>query len=171
MASPRNLRWVYVAAGIVLAGLATAGLYRFLGPVGLLLFAPAWGALLALPLLDGVGAGLRLVRWTRWFDVQGRYYEHRGRWIDIVEDDAGQRFVRIAHVRLVLPGLPADATFAQLYADRVLARGTPALAYLRDDALLEYLARSQSPDAAKLHRWLYREVALPGRNRRERAGR
>ena len=171
MADRKSYRTLYLASGVVLVGLLTAGFHHVFGIVGFLMAAPLWGALLALPILDGFGAGARLMRWLSWIDVDGRYYEHRARWVDVVEDSGGQRFIRLGHVRQFLPDLPADATFVQLYADRTLTHGRIAHAYLRDDALLEYLAKASTDDAIKLRQWVDREVLRPGKKRREHEGR
>lgn len=166
-----SLRPVAVASSIVVCALLTVVMFHLCGPIGIVLMAPVWGGLLALPLLDGFAAAIRLMRWLSWIDVEGHYYEHRARWVDVVEDAGGQRFIRVDHLRQFLPDLPADATFVLLYAGRTLAHGRPALAYLRDDALLEYLAKASSDDAIKLHQWVDRHVLRPGKKRREHEGR
>jgi len=171
MAGRKSYPTIYLALGVVLAGLLTAGFHRFFGATGFLMAAPLWGALLALPILDSFGAGARALRWLSWIDVDGRYYAHRARWVDVVEDTGGQRFIRLDHVRQFLPGLPADATFIHLYTDRTLTHGRLAHAYLRDDAVLEYLAKASSDDAIKLRQWVDREVLRPGKKRREYEGR
>ena len=171
MADRKSYRPIYLAFGVVLAGVLAAGLFRLFGPIGFVMTAPLWGALLALPILDGFGAAAYWMRWLSWIDVEGRYYEHRARWVDVVEDSGGQRFIRLEHVRQFLPELPADATFVQLYADRTLTHGRIVHAYLRDDALLEYLAKASSDDAIKLRQWVDREVLRPGKKRREHEGR
>jgi hypothetical protein len=163
----KGLRLVHLAVGIAGVTALTLGLHRLFGAVGFVFAAPAWGALLALPLLEAAGAALRLLRRAQWAGVEGRYYEHRGRWVDIVEDGAGRRFVRIAHVRRFLPGLPPDETIARIYPDRIRHAAPRAPAYLRDDALADYLAGTHTSDATKLRLWLQRDVIVPGTRRRE----
>ncbi len=171
MAAWKTYPKTYFAAGLAFVGGATAGVYHFMGPIGVVLLSPLWGALLAVPILDGFSAYARLMRWAAWVDVDGHYYEHRARWMDIVEDGGGERFIRIEHVRQFLLDLPADAVFARIYPGRTLIHGRLSLIYLRDDALLEYLAHASSDDALKMRRWVDRDVRRPGQKRREHEGR
>ncbi len=166
MAARKSYRISRLLAGVVACGLLTWALFRSVGPIGIVTSAPVWGLFFALPILDGASAFGRFVRYLSWRDVDGRYYEHRGIWIDVVEDAQRERFVRLEHVRQILPDLASTPSLRRRYADRTLTRED--LAYLRDDALLDYLGERTSPDAVKLKIWLEKTVALPGRNARAR---
>jgi len=159
-------RRAWLAVGVLALGLFTWELWRLDGPIGLLIASPGWGALLARPLLDGAGDAWRGVRRLAWRGVEGRHYAHRGRRIDVVEDADGQRFLRLAHLRVVLQGLPSDEALARRFQGRMLRHGSPGRPYLRDDALIEYLAPAQTPDALRLRHWVEKDVAGPGRRRR-----
>jgi hypothetical protein len=166
MAAWKPYQGITLAAMVAACALLSWGLFHGLGAIGLVMMAPVWGVVLALPILDGLSAFGHLIRLAAWRDVAGRYYEHRGVWMDVVEDEARQRFVRLEHVRRFLPDLPSDASLRHRYAGLVLER--ESYAYLQDEALIDYLDKATTPDGVKLQVWLEKNVALPGRNARAR---
>jgi len=140
--------------------------WRLLGLIGLVVGAPLVGVALARPILELLDMARHKTTELVYRDVSGRHFVHRGQMLDISEDEAQCRWLRLGDVRKLLPGLPADQTLQQLRPDgvRLASAGQPAR--IRAEALLELLARAQDPDTLKFRHWLEREVVFPAARRR-----
>ncbi|WIT12342.1 hypothetical protein PFX98_01680 [Paucibacter sediminis] len=143
--------------------------WRWLGPVGLVVGAPLLGVALARPILDLLGMARHKTTEVVYRDVSGRHFVHRGQMLDIADDAAQFRWLRISDVRKLIHGLPADQTLQQLRPDGVhLGEKNSQPARIQAEALLELLAKAQDPDTLKFKHWLAQEVVFPAAQRRER---
>jgi hypothetical protein len=163
---------------LVLAGVSWA-LYAGIGPVALVLVAPAWGFLLSRPLMALLGAFKQQAQAAAMAPIDGHLYQYKGRWMAVAEDEADERWLRAEHVRQVVPGLPADDRLLHLLGDTGCRRfqgvgSLPGLKdkalYVHDAALLQLLARAQQDDTVRFKVWVEREVQRPGALRRARQG-
>jgi hypothetical protein len=143
-------------------------LFRLLGPVGILFAALPFGLALRRPLIDLLFEIVPALRRLAYHDVEGRYYVFKGAPIDIVEDDAGYRWLRVADVRPVLPGLPADAVLARVLGAGFAPGDLSKAPRIRAEALLGVLRKASDPRSLRFRDWLEREVVLPADKRRER---
>lgn len=155
----------------LLLGCAGAyGLWRLMGPSGLVMAAPLFGGLLAGPILEVLSASRRATRELAYADVKGQYFEHRGHRLRVVEDERHHRWVRVADVRRLIPRLPSNgalrAQFPEGLRDEAAAVGT----VMHADALLLYLEKSTEPESVKFKNWLARDVVRPAATIRDRLG-
>jgi hypothetical protein len=158
---------------LVLRATACAGLAAVLawwaGVWALVLVVPLAGVWLARPLLELTGDVVRGVKAQAWRDVEGRHAEFRGRPLDVVEDEAGHRWIATDGLRRIVTGLPADAVLARLVPWGLLVsrRGSPAR--VEAEALLTVLARATDADTHRFVRWVEREIVRPARRARGEA--
>ena len=129
-----------------------------------------FGIAIARPLIDLAEAIGRQMHHAHWRDVEGRHYAYRGREVTVVEDDDHRRWLRLADVRAIVGFTASDGALAVSYPDAVQQLGRPPAPHVRDEALLSHLAKERSAEAARLRRWVEREIAFPARRERERLG-
>ena len=161
-----------IAWRLLLAGLVCWGLWRLLGLLGVVVSAPLFGFLLARPLLDLVGASGAAVKQLALADLEGRHFEYRGVALDIAEDEEHRRWIRVADLRKLLPGLPRDELLRRQYASDCrddAATATAKALRIEAGALLAHLAKATEPATLRLKTWLEREVVAPSEKLRERA--
>jgi hypothetical protein len=144
--------------------------WRQLGATGLAVSAPAFGIALARPLIELAGALRDAMRRSHLRDVEGRHYAFRGHRMQVIEDADRRRWVRLADVRAVVGFTASDGALAISYPDGVRRLGRPAEPHVGEEALLAHLLKERSPEAARLRRWVEREVVFPARRERERLG-
>jgi hypothetical protein len=157
---------VRIAVRLALCALATWLVYRQLGLIALPIAAPLFGVALARPLIDLVAAAHHSGKTLALQDVQGRHWSHRGRLLDIAQDDDGARWLLVADVRKMLPGLPRDEVLQRHYGERVATVEAAQGLRIRADALAEYLRKSTDAASLKFRTWLDREVLGGSRNPR-----
>ena len=138
------------------------------GPTGFVISLGMWGVALARPLLDLAGELRRLMRVAVWHDVEGRHHVFRGLPVQVLEDEEGQCWIRLADVRRIVGFTAGDGALALSYPQGWRQLGRPPQPHLRADALLEHLGKESSPTALKLKHWVQREIAYPAQRRRER---
>jgi hypothetical protein len=104
-------------------------------------------------------------------DIQGRRYAYKNQALDVVDDEAGARWLRVADVRKLLPKMPPDATLQALYgpgvqvlAGRAGQRGAAVLR-IQAEALVQHLQSAQDPQALRFKVWLQRAVVHPAQRR------
>ena len=129
-----------------------------------------FGILLARPLLDLAGALRDGMKQVQLAAVEGRHYAFRGRAVQVLDDPDRRRWVRLADVRAVVGFTASDGALAISYPDGVRRLGRPAEPHVGEEALLAHLLKERSPEAARLRRWVEREVVFPARRERERLG-
>ena len=142
--------------------------WRWNGAVGLVTCAPLFGIALARPILDGIGWSVRRAKQAVYRDVEGRHFVHMGNSMDIVEDSAHHRWLRLTDVRKVIHKLPSDEVLGHLFPDGVRQWESPATTRIEAEALSQYLKKSTDTSSLKFKVWLEREVAFPARRRGER---
>ncbi len=150
------------------AAAMTYVVWLWIGMVGVVVCAPLFGIVLAKPLLDALSACKALFRERTYRNISGRHYAHRGNLMDIQEDLAHDRWLRVADVRKVIRGLPNDPVLRRLYPADVQLWESPPVLRIRVETLLVYLEKITSAESLRFRLWLEREVAMPARNRRKR---
>jgi hypothetical protein len=140
--------------------------WRIGGALGLVFLCPLL-ALLARPLLEALGGYPRFVTRIVMRKFEGRYYEFRGRSMDIEIDDHACCWISTADVRK-LTDLPVDAVLCRLYPGECRESGDPMHWRITTNALTQFLAKATDPDLTKFGHWLEVGVARPARNKRER---
>ena len=153
-----------VFVGVVCAGVLGLA-WRVAGPLGLVLTMPVM-ALAAPALVELMSRFPRFVRHLALRHYDGRYFEFRGRAIDILVDADAACWVSTADARKITP-LPADAVLQRLVPTQCGEVGDPPRWRITTTGLAEVLARSADPVVAKFCRWLEVDVARPARNRRD----
>jgi hypothetical protein len=158
-------RLVVAALLVGAAALLAGGGWLLGGGTGLALAVVVGSPIVALavaPLLPSLlGGSVRAVRAIAYRDIEGRHYAYKGRSIQVHDDEAGDRWLRVTDVRKVVPGFPRDAVLLRIApADvgRVAGRGE---LFLRAQALDAYLQRSQDDTALRFRHWLHKEVIAP----------
>ena len=142
--------------------------WRWNGAVGLVTCAPLFGIALARPILDFIGWSTRLARQAVYRDVEGRHFEHRGNTIDIAEDSAHHRWLRLTDVRKVIRNLPSDEVLGQVFPAGIRQWDSAATTRIDAEALAQYLKKSTDTSSLKFKVWLEREFAFPARRLGER---
>ncbi|MES1163986.1 MAG: hypothetical protein ABUL50_13085 [Rhizobacter sp.] len=138
------------------------------GLVPMVCTAPLYGILLAKPLL---GLLSELGYWGRvatWHDVEGRYFEYRGRPVRGIEDVEHARWVRAADVRAIVGFTASDGTLALTYPTGWAQFGSPSEPYFSAEVLLTHLRKENAAEAGRFALWVERTVAFPARRVRER---
>ena len=101
---------------------------------------------------------------------QGQVLRFGARRIRVLEDDDHAQWVATDDIRAVLGGGASDAALRRLYPLGWRQWGRPAVAYLREDAMQQMLAKASSLEGVRLRNWFGRNVVFPGQRRRERFG-
>ena len=161
----KTLLNIAFAAAVSLAVLGL--LYRWFGAFGLAFGLPVL-ALFAIPIVDVAASCPRLVSRLVLRKVDGRYFEYRGRSLDIAIDAEAACWISTADVRKLVPGLPAEAVLARLYPGQVKESGDPRQWRITVQSLTVFLARSTDADMTRFANWLDKDVARPARNKLER---
>ena len=155
---------------LALCAAATWALRRLGFGSGLLFMAGVVGIVLARPLMDLTIATWHEMRGANWRELEGRHFAFKGRSVRVVEDADHQRWVRLADIRAIAGFTASDAALQITYPGGWGMRGRPREPYLSDEALLAHIAKERSPEAARLRRWVEREIVFPARRERERHG-
>jgi hypothetical protein len=132
-----------------------------LGPIGIVLAAPVFAALLAKGFLDSLIGGRRVARAAIYADVQGRYYAFKGVSISVTEDAVGYRWLRVKDIRRVLPDFPRDATLNHIEPERTACVVEGSDLSIRSDALLQWLSKAHSDVGIRFKVWVERKVHFP----------
>jgi len=157
---------VDIAFGIALSAAVLYAGWHWYGPFGLVFGAPIL-AIFGRPLVEILTSLPRHARHLALRDRAGRYYEFRGRSMDIHVDADGRCWIATADVRKVT-ALPAEAVLLRLVPGQCGELGDPVTWRISTDGAAQVLAKSSDAEVAKFLTWLEREVAQPARNRRER---
>ena len=156
---------VDIAFGVVVSTLVMVLGWHWFGARGLVCTAPVL-CLLA-PSLVELYTGLpRVAHQLALREIEGRYFEFRGRSMGIHIDDDARCWVSTADVRKVA-ALPVDAVLSRMAPLDCRQLGEPLQWRITSEALTQLLAKSSDPEVAKFCRWLEVDVARPARNRRD----
>lgn len=159
--------FVNLAFGLAVSVAVLYGMWHWFGPFGLVFGMPVI-ALLSIPFLEIFGLVPFLGKWLAYRKYEGRYYQFRGRHIDIEIDGEATCWVSTADIRKVLPSLPADAVLARLQPSEVEEGGEPRTWRITSRALAVVLQKATDPDTTRLCQWLETQVAQPARKRLQR---
>jgi hypothetical protein len=140
------------------------------GPFGFVFASPLLAIAVARPVMNLVANIRQKIREDVWLPEHGHYFNFKGHAIRVAEDDSHARWVCLADVRKVMDLQTTEHVLALTYKHRYQELGTPAHGYLRDDALMEHLARSQNDMTLRFRTWVERNVANPGAKVRQRLG-
>ncbi len=160
------MKWIVnLVLGAAVSAAVLYAFWRWFGTFGLVYAMPVL-AILGKPLVE-IGASLpRLATHIALRKVDGRYYEFRGRSMDIHVDADARCWVSTADVRKITP-LPADGVLNRLTPLECLELGEPLQWRITPQGLAQVLAKSSDPDVTKFCNWLEKDVARPARNRRD----
>lgn len=140
------------------------------GPFGFVVGSPLLAITVARPVMNLVAEIRQKMREDLWLPEHGHYFSFKGHTIRVAEDESHARWICIADVRKVMDFQTTEHALALTYKHRYQELGVPGHAYLRDDALMEHLARSRNEMTLRFRTWVERTVALPGAKIRERLG-
>ena len=154
-----------IAFGAALSAAVLYGGWHWFGPFGLVFGAPIL-AIFGRPLVEILTSMPRHARHLALRSHAGRYYEFRGRSMDIHVDADARCWVATADVRKIT-ALPAEAVLLRVAPGQCRELGDPVLWRLSSEGASQVLGKSSDPEVAKFLTWLEREVALPARNRLE----
>ena len=155
----RILFFAAVCAGVLYVA------YERFGARGLAVCMPVL-ALLARPLVDIVGGFPRFAARRAMRRYEGRYFEFRGRAMDIHIDADARCWLSTADARKIV-ALPIDEVLSRLAPLDCRELGDPLKWRITTDGLAQALAGSTNPDVGKFCHWLEVQVARPARNRRD----
>jgi hypothetical protein len=147
-----------VALRLVLCVAVTWLVHRYLGLLGAVATIPLYAAALASPLYEFFTGTWRATKAHVLRDVQGRYFQHRGFAIDVVEDDDDRPWLLVRDVRKALPSLPRDEVLQRLVPGRARAWSPGEGLRIRADAMVDVLRNAQEPAGLKFKAWVDREV-------------
>ena len=156
---------INIAFGVALCAAVLVGFWHWFGPLGLVFAMPVLG-ILGKSIVDVVTGFPRFARWLALRKVAGRYFEFRGRAMDIHIDADARCWVATADVRK-LAALPADAVLQRMAPLECRELGEPVQWRMTTQGLARVLAKSSDPEVAKFCHWLEVDVARPARNRRD----
>ena len=157
--TPLNL-----AFGVAASALLLYKFWIWFGPFGLVYAMPVL-AVCAMPLVEILTGFPRFARWLALRKLEGRYFEFRGRSMDIHIDADARCWVSTADARKIA-ALPADAVLARVAPLQCGELGDPLRWRITVEGLGQLLAKSSDPDVTKFRDWLEKDVARPARNRR-----
>lgn len=158
--------FVDILFALAVVGAILFGFWHWFGPFGLVFGAPILG-LFAKPMVRIVTGFPRFASNMAMRRYEGRYYEFRGRSMDIHCDLQGRAWIATADARKVA-ALPNDEVLGRLAPSECGRRGEPVAWRITTDALRPLLAKSSDPEVARFSDWLEKEVAEPARKRLER---
>lgn len=158
---------VNLALVAALCAAVLAGAWHLWGAFGLVYTMPVL-ALVAMPLVEILAGLPRLARRIALRKVAGRYFEFRGRAMDIHIDADARCWVSTPDARKIA-ALPVDAVLNRVAPLECGRLGDPLCWRITTEGLAQVLARSSDPDVTKFCHWLEVDVARPARNRRDGA--
>ena len=154
---------VNIAFGVALCAAVLLAFWHWFGAFGLVYAMPVLG-ILGKPLVDIMTGLPRFIERLVLRKVEGRYYEFRGRSMDIHIDADARCWVSTADARKVA-ALPADAVLQRLAPLDCRQLGDPVQWRMTTAGLAQVLAKSSDADVTKFCNWLEKDVARPARNR------
>ena len=147
-----------------------AAVCYWLGPFAMVWTSPLLGAAVARPVMSLLANIRHTARENVWLSVHGHHYVFKGITVHVLEDEDRHRWICLADVRKLVAVTASHNALALAYPDRVKTMGKPAQAHLRDDALIELLAKDADPTGLRLRTWVERNIAFSGRRIRKSLG-
>ena len=102
--------------------------------------------------------------------LDGKYFSYLGVSLQVLEDEEHCRWIPISEVRRIVGSAASDRALELTYPGGWRRMGKPEQGYLRDDALMTYLAKEPSMKAIKFKNWAQRNIAFPAGRQRQRLG-
>lgn len=140
------------------------------GPFVLVITSPLLAIAVARPVLILLANFRHGARERTWLPVHGHHYVFKGITIHVREDVDRCRWIPLADVAKVLGHTAGERVLGAAFPGRCLRLDGGNEVLLRDDALVEHLARASSPVALRFRTWVEREVCFPGRRIRRDLG-
>jgi hypothetical protein len=159
--------WRLIGA-LVVCAIYIVVMFKFIGPIGLVLSAPLIGIAFTRLVIDAAAEMGWRVRSSVLAPLSGKHYVYLGFQLRMVEDDDFGRWLAMDDVRRMVGNGATDKALAQSYPSGWHV--FDGKGHLRDDALMLYLAREPSSRAVKLRNWVERSIAFPARTERKRRG-
>ena len=164
-------RWLtYPSVQIALCMAVFGAVVWRMGPFAAVLASPLLAAAIARPLLTLIANFRHGVRERTWLPVHGEHYVFKGVTIHVLEDDDRCRWISLADVHKVTGVTASEGALVVTYPDRCKRMGKHAQPHIRDDALVEHLAKESNPLALRFRTWVDRDVSFPGRRIRKGLG-
>jgi hypothetical protein len=164
-----NLIWRTVGAVALCAGFY-ALTHRLLGPVVWVLLAVLAGVAFSRIIIDTTAELNWWLRSSMLAPLGGTHYVFQNFVVHVVEDDNHCRWIGTEEIRKIVGQLVSDQTLAHRFPCGHQHLGKAKNGYLRDDALVAYLASANTPQAIKFKNWVERNIAFPARKIRQRKG-
>lgn len=117
--------------------------------------------------LEAVGWLVDRLRAQAWRDLEGRHHEFRHIPIDIVEGEGAERWLRVDHVRRVVPDLPVFASLRHRHPRGLRRDEDGGVERIEARTLRRELTQAQALRTRRFLIWLDRVVIDPA-ERRER---
>ena len=156
---------INIALGIAVCAAVLHVFWRLFGTFGLVYAMPVL-AILAKSIVEIVAAFPRFARRIALRKVAGRYYEFRGRPMDIHVDADARCWVSTADARKIA-ALPVDEVLRRMAPLACAQLGDPVQWRMTTEGLTQLLSKSTDPDVTRFCHWLEVQVARPARNRRD----
>ena len=174
LANPHRFRMLHLLRQSLVASAACVGFYfltrELLGPIVWLPLAVLIGALFSRILIETAAELGWQLRRHAVGPMSGKRYRFQSTPLHVIECDEYCRWIRSDDIRLLLNRLPNDATLQRLFPVGFAHMGKLQRGYVRDDALLIYLAQANSPLAIRFKVWVERNVAAPAQKIRRQKG-
>jgi hypothetical protein len=164
-------RWLsFPSVQIVLCVAAYALFGWRMGAFAMVITSPLLAAAIARPVMNLMGNTHHGLRAHVWLPVHGKHYVFKGVTVQVTEDDDHCRWLALADVRKCVGVTAGESALATTYPGRVRRMGKPEQAFLRDDAVVEHLAKENNPAALRMRTWVDRTIVFPGRRIRQSLG-
>ncbi|HSI52580.1 MAG: hypothetical protein ACAH21_02160 [Ramlibacter sp.] len=132
------------------------------GPLAIVWFSPLLGAAICYPIYNLIANIRHGVRSHIWLPVHGNHYVFKGITVHVLEDDDYCRWISVADMQKIAGVTASERALEVTYPERFKRMGSPERAHLRDDALVEHLAKESNPVALRFRTWADRDISMPG---------
>lgn len=156
--------WLQILVCVAIYGVLA---WRF-WPTGTVLLSPLLAAAIARPIMNLVADVRHKMRESVWLPLHGDHYVYKSTTIRVLEDESHWRWVCLDDVRKVIPFNATENALNVTYPGRF--ERERRLAYLRDDALMEHLAKATHDAPIRFRSWVEKNVFGPAAKARERLG-
>jgi hypothetical protein len=164
-------RWLsFPSVQIVLCVAAYALFGWRMGAFAMVITSPLLAAAIARPVMNLMGNTHYGLRSHVWLPVHGKHYVFKGVTVHVTEDEDHCRWLALADVRKCVGVTAGESALSTTYPGRVRRMGKPEQTFLRDDAVVEHLAKESNPAALRMRTWVDRTVVFPGRRIRQSLG-
>jgi hypothetical protein len=135
------------------------------GLFSVVFMAPLFGVALARPILDLAEESAQATRRAAWRGLHGRHFQYKGFRVEVTQDEDDRRCLRLADVRKIVSGLPADAVLRSVLPGALSNAADANAVSIEAGALLRYLQKATDPGSLRFKLWLEREEINPTQGR------